>query len=145
MSDIRTGKVVGVNGNMVVVEFEEHVMQNEVAYVTIGDEKLKAEVIRVRGKKADRQVFEDTVGVRVGDTVEFTNELLSVELGPGLLTQVYDGLQNNLPDLAEQYGFFLKRGAYLKALDYDSDWEFTPAAKVGDKLRSGQKLGSVPE
>lgn len=145
MENARTGKVVGVNGNMVVVEFEEHVMQNEVAYVSVGEDKLKSEVIRVRGKKADLQVFEDTVGVRVGDKVEFTSELLSVELGPGLLAQVYDGLQNNLPDLAEKYGFFLKRGAYLQALDYESEWEFTPKAKVGDKLRSGQKLGSVPE
>ncbi len=145
MYSVRTGKVAGVNGNMVAVEFEDRVMQNEVAYVFVGDEKLKSEVIRVRGKKADLQVFEDTVGVRVGDTVEFTNELLSVELGPGLLTKVYDGLQNNLPDLAQQHGFFLKRGAYLEAIDYESKWEFTPFAKVGDKLRSGEKLGSVPE
>lgn len=145
MENIRNGKVVGVNGNMVAVEFDDRVMQNEVAYVDVGEDKLKAEVIRVRGKKADLQVFEDTVGVRVGDKVEFTDDLLSVELGPGLLTQVYDGLQNPLPQLAEEHGFFLKRGAYLKALDYDSEWEFTPAVKVGDKLRSGQKLGSVPE
>ncbi len=142
---MRTGKVYGVNGNMVAVEFDDSVMQNEVAYVVTGGEKLKAEVIRVRGKKADLQVFEDTGGVRVGDAVEFSDALLSVELAPGLLTQVFDGLQNPLPELARQYGFFLKRGAYLRAIDYESSWEFTPAVNVGDKVRSGQKIGSVPE
>jgi len=145
VSNIRTGKVVGVNGNMVAVEFEDRVMQNEVAYVAVGQDKLKSEVIRVRGRRADLQVFESTSGVRVGDKVEFTNELLSVELGPGLLTQVYDGLQNPLPALAEQHGFFLKRGAYLEALDYESTWEFTPSVKPGDKVRGGEKLGIVPE
>ncbi len=142
---MRTGKVNGVNGNMVAVQFDDRVMQNEVAYVVVGEERLKAEVIRVRGKRADLQVFEDTVGVRVGDLVEFSDELLSVELGPGLLTKVYDGLQNSLPDLAQQYGFFLKRGAYLRPLDYDSRWEFTPSAKIGDRLQSGAQLGTVPE
>ena len=145
MSDIRTGTVFGVNGNMVAVEFEDRVMQNEVAYVTVGEERLKSEVIRVRGKRADLQVFEDTGGVKAGDRVEFTDELLSVELAPGLLTQVYDGLQNPLPDLTEAHGFFLKRGAYFSAIDHESEWEFTPAAKAGDTLRGGEKLGSVPE
>ncbi|MEW5895631.1 MAG: V-type ATP synthase subunit A [Candidatus Omnitrophota bacterium] len=142
---MRTGKVVGVNGNMVAVEFEDRVMQNEVAYVQVGEEQLKSEVIRVRGKKADLQVFEDTGGICVGDKVEFTGELLAVELGPGLLTQVYDGLQNPLPELAQHHGFFLQRGAYYPALDFDKEWEFTPSAKPGDQVRAGEKLGSVPE
>ncbi|MBI5150241.1 MAG: V-type ATP synthase subunit A [Candidatus Omnitrophica bacterium] len=141
----RTGQVVGVNGNMVGVEFTQSVMQNEVAYVHVGEEHLKSEVIRVRGKRAELQVFEDTSGVRIGNTVEFTGQLLSVELGPGLLGQIFDGLQNPLPQLAEQHGFFLKRGAYLKALDEEQKWEFTPAVKVGDKVRAGDKLGTVPE
>ncbi len=145
MSKQRQGQVVGVNGNMVAVEFGERVMQNEVAYVVMGEDRLKAEVIRVKGKRADLQVFEDTQGVHIGDTVEFTGELLSVELGPGLLTQVFDGLQNPLPELAEQCGFFLKRGKYLVPLPDDQEWEFTPVAKKGDKLRAGQKLGTVPE
>jgi len=141
----RTGRVVGVNGNMVVVEFEKRVMQNEVAYVLVGKEKLKSEVIRVKGKRAEIQVFEDTQGIRIGDRVEFTDELLSVELGPGLLGQVYDGLQNPLQKLAEKYGFFLKRGEYLVALPEEDKWEFTPTVKVGDKVLSGSKLGTVPE
>ena len=145
MSGPRTGQVLGVNGNMVAVAFGDRVMQNEVAYVIVGEDRLKAEVIRVKGKRADLQVFEDTQGIRIHDTVEFTGELLSVDLGPGLLTQVYDGLQNPLPDLAEQFGFFLKRGAYLPALDDEQTWEFTPAVKPGDKILAGEKLGTVPE
>lgn len=144
-ADLRKGKVVGVNGNMVAVEFEDNVMQNEVAYINVGDEKLKAEVIRVKGKRTDLQVFEDTIGVKVGDLVEFTGELLSVELGPGLLGKVFDGLQNPLNRLAEKYGFFLKRGAYLDALEEGEEWEFTPTAKIGDKLFAGEKVGTVPE
>ena len=141
----RTGKVVGVNGNMVVVEFESRVMQNEVAYVIVKDERLKSEVIRVKGKRAEVQVFEDTQGIRIGDPVEFTGELLSVELGPGLLGQVFDGLQNPLPRLAQEYGFFLKRGAYMDPLDDHTEWEFTPSVRVGDKVRAGDQLGTVPE
>lgn len=144
-ADLRKGKVVGVNGNMVAVEFEDNVMQNEVAYINVGDEKLKAEVIRVKGKKTDLQVFEDTVGVKVGDHVEFTGELLSVELGPGLLGKVFDGLQNPLNRLAEKYGFFLKRGAYLDALEEGEEWDFTPTVKVGDKVYAGDQVGTVPE
>ncbi len=145
METRRTGQVIGVNGNMVAVAFHDPVIQNEVAYVVVGDERLKAEVIRVKGRRAELQVFEDTIGVTVGQPVEFSGELLSVDLGPGLLTQVYDGLQNPLPALAEQFGFFLKRGAYLEALDREKTWAFAPAAKVGDRLRSGQRLGTVPE
>ncbi|MBI3616655.1 MAG: V-type ATP synthase subunit A [Candidatus Omnitrophica bacterium] len=130
---------------MVGVEFSDSVMQNEVAYVRVGEEHLKSEVIRVRGKRAELQVFEDTSGIRIGNAVEFTGQLLSVELGPGLLGKIFDGLQNPLPQLAEQHGFFLKRGAYLKALDEKQEWEFTPAVKVGDRVRAGDKLGTVPE
>ena len=103
--ETRTGQVIGVNGNMVGVGFSDSVMQNEVAYVRVGEEHLKSEVIRVRGKRAELQVFEDTSGIRIGNAVEFTGQLLSVELGPGLLGQIFDGLQNPLPQLAEQHGF----------------------------------------
>ena len=82
--ETRTGQVIGVNGNMVGVGFSDSVMQNEVAYVRVGEEHLKSEVIRVRGKRAELQVFEDTSGIRIGNAVEFTGQLLSVELGPGL-------------------------------------------------------------
>ncbi len=145
METNRIGHVTGVNGNMVAVSFDDEVMQNEVAYVVCGQEKLKSEVIRVKGKRADLQVFEDTLDIKVGDKVEFSSSLLSVELAPGLLGQIYDGLQNPLPQLAQAHGFFLKRGAYLKALDDKVKWEFTPSVKAGDKLRAGLTLGTVPE
>ncbi len=145
METQRKGRVVGVNGNMVAVEFEVKVMQNEVAYVVVGEERLKAEVIRVKGIRADLQVFEDTHSIKVGQGVEFTNELLSIELGPGIIGQIFDGLQNPLPQLAEKHGFFLKRGAYLSPLDENVQWKFTPAVKKGDRVKAGVKLGTVPE
>ncbi|MBR2910388.1 MAG: V-type ATP synthase subunit A, partial [Lentisphaeria bacterium] len=138
-------KIVGVNGNLITVRYTGRVMQNEVAYAIVGDARLKCEVIRVRGDVADLQVFESTNGLKVGDEVEFTGELLSVELGPGLLTQVYDGLQNPLKLLAEHSGFFLQRGIYLRALDREVKWQFTPSASAGDKCVAGDRLGSVPE
>jgi V/A-type H+-transporting ATPase subunit A len=139
------GKIVGVNGNLLTVEFEKPVVQNEVAYALLGETRLKSEVIRVRGNRAEAQVFEDTGGLEVGGEVEFTGELLSVELGPGLLTQVYDGLQNPLPELAEQCGFFLQRGMYLRALDGEKKWDYTPEAKKGDSVKAGDTIGTVPE
>ncbi|MCL1818981.1 MAG: V-type ATP synthase subunit A, partial [Spirochaetaceae bacterium] len=96
MTDTK-GKVVGVNGNMVSVQFDGTVSMNEVAFIVLGSKRLKAEVIRIRGNTAEIQVYEMTRGIGVGDTVEFTGELLSVRLGPGLLQQIYDGLQNPLP------------------------------------------------
>ena len=138
-------KIVGVNGNLITVRYTGRVMQNEVAYAIVGDARLKCEVIRVRGDVADLQVFESTNGLKVGDEVEFTGELLSVELGPGLLTQVYDGLQNPLKLLAERSGFFLQRGIYLRALDREAKWQFTPSAQAGDTCVAGDRLGSVPE
>ena len=140
------GKITGVNGNLIRVAFVGAVAQNEVAYAKLPSGiKLKSEVIRIRGDYAELQVFEDTTGLKAGDDVEFTGELLSVELGPGLLGQVFDGLQNPLPRLAEECGFFLQRGKYLNALERDQKWAFTPVAKVGDKLTAGETLGTVPE
>lgn len=138
------GHVTGVNGNMVNVAFDDHVIKNEVGYIVVGNERLKGEVIRVNNGVASLQVYEMTNGIAVGDEVEFTDELLSVELGPGLLTQVYDGLQNPLPDLAEKCGFFLQRGVYLDPIP-NKDWLFTPGVKVGDVVTSGDTIGTVPE
>jgi V/A-type H+-transporting ATPase subunit A len=139
------GKIVGINGNMITVAFEDAIAQNEVGYAVAGDEKLMCEVVRIRGTLADMQVFESTTGLRAGSDVEFSGDMLSVDLGPGLLTQIYDGLQNPLPRLAEMCGFFLKRGTYLPALLDDIKWEFTPKVKVGDTVTAGETLGTVPE
>ena len=144
MTDTK-GKVVAVNGNMISVAFDGVVSLNEVGYVHVAGKKLKSEVIRIRNGQAQLQVYEMTKGISTGDEVEFTGELLSVELGPGLLGQVFDGLQNPLPQLAEQAGYFLERGIYLDAIPDERVWAFTPIAKVGDTVRRGDVLGSVPE
>ncbi len=145
MEKIRTGKVIKVNANMVTAEVVGEIMQNEVAYIIHGEERLKAEVIRVRQNRAEMQVYESTQGLKAGDAVEFSNELLSVELGPGLLGQIFDGLENPLPALAQKCGFFLKRGVYLEALPDQTEWDFTPLVKPQDKVLAGSWLGFVPE
>ena len=139
-----TGYVTGVNGNLVSARFSGSVRKNEVGFVKIGNDRLKGELIRISGDAVSMQIYEMTNGIQVGDEVELTGELLSVELGPGLLTQVYDGLQNPLPKLAEQCGFFLERGVYLDPIP-DKEWEFTPCVKPGDAVLAGDAVGSVPE
>ncbi len=146
------GKIVGVNGNMITVAFDGAVAQNEVGYALLGDKRLMAEIVRVRGTRCDMQVFDATTGLMVDDTVEFTGELLAAELGPGMLAQVYDGLQNPLAELAKEAGkiskdaaFFLQRGLYLPGLDREKKWDFHPLAKVGDRVRAGDFLGWVTE
>ena len=140
-----SGQIIGINGNLISVRFTDAIIQNEVGYAIIGDVRLKAEIIRIRGDVAEMQVFEDTTGLSVGDTVDFSGEMLSVKLGPGLLTQIYDGLQNPLPQLAEECGFFLQRGKYLAPLDSEKKWSFTAKAAKGDLVQAGDTLGTVPE
>lgn len=139
------GKVTAINGNLVSVEFQGNISLNEVCYVKTGNTSLKSEIIRIRGNIAQIQVYEMTNGIKRGDEVEFTGDMLSAELGPGLLGQIYDGLQNPLPLLAEQAGWFLERGVYADSLDKEKKWEFTPTAAVGDKVRAGEYVGTVPE
>jgi V/A-type H+/Na+-transporting ATPase subunit A len=139
------GTIIGVNGNMITAEVEGDVSLNEVGYVHLGEKRLKSEVIRIRGSVVELQVFEMTESIGIGFAVEFTNELLAVELGPGLLQQIYDGLQNPLPELAEQCGFFLDRGVYLTALSEETEWDFTPKVSVGDTVTRAETLGTVPE
>ncbi len=139
------GKVTAVNGNLISVEFDGDISMNEICYVKVGNTALKSEIIRIRGNIAQIQVYEMTNAVKYGDEVEFTGEMLSAELGPGLLGQVYDGLQNPLKILADKAGSFLERGIYAPALDSEKKWEFTPTAKVGDTLKAGDYFGTVPE
>ena len=141
----RYGFITGINGNMISVAFENSVLQNEVGYVLLGEERLMSEVIKIRGNTAYLQVFENTKGIKVEDKVEFSGRMLSVTLGPGLLGQIYDGLQNPLVELAEEYGYFLKRGVSLSRLDFEKEWDFSPLAKKGDRALAGMSLGYVPE
>ncbi|RKY52655.1 MAG: V-type ATP synthase subunit A, partial [Candidatus Neomarinimicrobiota bacterium] len=145
MADRKIGHISAINGNMIEVAFKDSVIQNEVGYVLINDERLKSEVIKITNDTAFMQVYEITKGLKVGDKVEFTGELLSVKLGPGILSQVYDGLQNPLPALAEAHGFFLPRGVVLDPIDTKKKWHFTPTAKAGDTVYKGSPLGWVPE
>jgi len=139
------GTIIGINGNMISVEFEGNIIQNEVGYAISGEDRLKSEVVKIQGNVAYMQVFEITKGLKVGNRVEFSGEMLSVQLGPGILGMVYDGLQNPLNELAEMHGFFLKRGVILDALDFKEEWEFTPLAKKGDMVHAASVLGNVPE
>ena len=141
-----SGRIVAVFGNMVVMDAAERVVQNSVGYCIREDgARLLSEVIRVRGRLADLQVFEETRGLKVGDKVELRDSMLSITLGPGLLGQIYDGLQNPLERVAEQVGYFLKPGQYIHGLDIERKWEFTPFAAAGASVRAGDKLGTVPE
>ena len=139
------GQVVSINGNLVSVQFDGNVSMNEICYVKVDNTALKSEVIRIKGNVAQIQVYEMTGGIKCGDEVEFTGEMLSAQLGPGLLGQIYDGLQNPLPILAEQAGWFLERGNYADGLDGEKKWEFTPTAQVGETFRAGEYIGTVPE
>ena len=142
-------RVVMVQDDLVTIESRDQtaLMKNEIVYVCPrgSDARLKAEVLRVRGRTADAQVYEETRGVAVGDRVLQTGELLSVELGPGLLGQVFDGLQNPLESIASHHGYFLPRGFDYPALDLGTTWAFTPAVAEGARLDAGGVLGTVHE
>ena len=137
-----TGKVTGIVSNLVTVAVDGPVAENELCYITLGGSRLLAEVIKVNGDKASVQVFESTRGLKNGDSVEFLGKMLEVTLGPGLLSGIYDGLQNNLTTME---GVFLKRGEYTEPLDHTVSWEFTPIAKPGDKVVAADWLGEVKE
>jgi V/A-type H+-transporting ATPase subunit A len=138
-------RVVGITGNIVSVESDVPTMKNSIVLVHSGDLRLQGEVLRVMGRRADAQMFEETQGIRVGDGVEFTGRMLSATLGPGLLGSVYDGLQNPLRVMAERDGFFLARGRSADALDGSRRWAFAPTRKPGERLRAGDVLGTVAE
>jgi len=158
MEDIKyTARVSAVQDDLVTIEglMTENgpspLKKNEVIYIcpTRKDngrqERLKAEVLRINGNTADAQVFENTSGVAVGDPVEQSNEMLSISLGPGLLGQVYDGLQNPLESLASEYGYFLPRGVDADPLDRNKKWSFVPIVRTGDNLQAGSVMGTVQE
>jgi len=139
------GKVAQAFGNLLHVRFEGPIRQGEVAHVRVNGAQLLSEVIEIVGDEAKVQVFEDTRGIKFGTPVQFTGHLLEAELGPGLLSTVFDGLQNPLEKVADATGTFLERGIYLPPLDREKKWDFTPLAQVGDVLKRGDPLGWVPE
>lgn len=153
-----TARVVAVQEGLVTIEAEEsegglaRLVKNEVVHILPSrpapdgrTERLKAELLRVRGARADAQVYEDTAGVAVGDPVEQSGQMLSVSLGPGLLGQVYDGLQNPLEGLAQAFGTFLPRGVELPALAQTEKWSFRPTVKQNAVVQAADPLGSVEE
>lgn len=139
------GEVVRAFGNLLQVKFEGNVRQGEVAFVHVDRAKLKSEVIEILGKEAKIQVYEDTSGVKLNTPVEFTGDLLEAELGPGLLSSIFDGLENPLEEVAKKAGYFLPKGLYLNPLDRSRVWEFIPEAVVGDILERGDTIGVVQE
>ncbi len=137
-----TGKVTGIISNLVTVETEGPVAQNEICFISAGDSKLMAEVIKVNGKRAAVQVYESTRGLKNGSAVEFDGHMLEATLGPGLLSSCYDGLQN---DLTTMKGVFLKKGEYTSPLNHERLWDFKPIAKPGDTVKAADWLGEVKE
>lgn len=139
-------RVVTVRENLVTVDVGGMpIRKNEVGFICVGEERLMAEVLRIQGNEADMQVFEDTRGIRIGDQVAMTTRLLSVTLGPGMLGQVFDGLENPLSVIAREHGFFLPRGVDVQPLNMTKKWNFTPVVSVGEKLVAGQPIGTVQE
>ena len=136
------GIVTGIVSNLVTVKVDGPVAENEICFIDLGGVKMMAEVIKVNGDSASVQVFESTRGLKGGDKVEFEGRMLEVQLGPGLLSSVYDGLQNNL---ATMENVFLQRGEYTDPLDREKKWDFTPLAKAGDRVVAADWLGEVKE
>jgi V/A-type H+-transporting ATPase subunit A len=154
-----TARVLAVQDDLITIESiggpdGPPLIKNEVVLICpslatdesrVAEERLKAEVLRVEGDTAIVQVFENTRGVAVGDPIIQTGNLLSVALGPGLLGQLYDGLQNPLESIAAEHGFFLPRGVEVDALDSNRLWPFAPSVRVGDRVRAGDAIGYVSE
>jgi len=113
--------------------------------VKVGDEEIIGEIIRLEGDTAAIQTYEETTGIRTGEKVESTGKPLSVELGPGLLKQIYDGIQRPLPAIEKAYGTRMQRGYVPPPLDLEAKWNFTPVIKKGVKVQSGDLLGTIPE
>ena len=140
---MKVGRVIKVSGPLVVAEGMDHANVYDV--VKVSDEKLIGEIIEMRGDKASIQVYEETTGIGPGDPVYTTGEPLSVELGPGLLEQMFDGIQRPLQSLQKQVGDFLEKGVEVPSLDRKKKWYFTPTVQVGDRVEEGDIIGTVQE
>ena len=139
----KVGKIIKVSGPLIVASGMEDAKMYDV--VRVSSKKLIGEIIELRGDKASIQVYEETSGLGPGEEVYSTNMPLSVELGPGLIEGIYDGIQRPLEKLREISGDRIARGITVPALDHDKKWKFVPTAKVGDKVTSGDIIGTVQE
>ena len=137
------GKLSKISGPVVEAEGIAGAKMYDV--VKVGNEKLIGEIIKIVGDVATIQVYEETSGLRPGEPVETTGEPLSVELGPGLLTSIYDGIQRPLEAIAEKTGTFIGRGVSVPALNHEKKWDFKAAVKSGQKVKTGDVLGTVQE
>ena len=137
------GRICRIVGPVVVVDHMRGVRVGDVAVV--GEARLIAEIIRLDGDQATLQVYEDSVGLRVGEPVVSTGEPLMAELGPGLLAGIFDGLGRSLPQIQKQAGSYIPKGAMVPTLRRDTGWDFAPAMKEGEEVEPGDILGSVPE
>lgn len=140
---MENGKIVKVSGPLIVAEGMAESKMFDVVHVS--DKKLIGEVIELRGDKASIQVYEETSGLGPGEEVVSTGEPLSVELAPGLIESIYDGIQRPLSKLRDLAGDRIERGVYLPAVDHSKKWEFTPCVGVGDRVESGSIIGTVQE
>ncbi len=140
---MNSGKIIKVSGPLVVASGMENANVYDV--VEVSEDKLIGEIIEMRGDQASIQVYEETTGIGPGDSVVTTGSPLSVELGPGLIEAMFDGIQRPLEALELQTGSFLTRGARVAPLNREKKWEFTSVAKVGDTLEPGDVLGTVQE
>ena len=138
-----TGKVIKVSGPLIVAEGLADVEMYDV--VKVSDKKLIGEVIELRGDKASIQVYEETSGLKVGDEVVSTGAPLSVELAPGLIEGIFDGIQRPLNVLMQESGVRIGRGIEVNSVDRHRKWHFVPVAKVGDSVVAGDVLGTVQE
>ncbi|TAN44990.1 MAG: ATP synthase subunit A [Candidatus Methanoperedens sp.] len=136
------GKIYRISGPVVIISGLNTRMYD---VVKVGNEGLMGEVIGIEGDKSTVQVYEETSGIRPGEPVENTGMPLSVELGPGLLESIYDGIQRPLPVLKTTMGDFIKRGVFADGLSREKQWDFVPTAKKGDKLKGGDIIGTVQE
>ncbi len=137
------GKIWKISGPVVIAEGMRGSQVYEV--VDVGDERLTGEIIGLERDKAVIQVYEDTIGLRVGEPVTGTGEILMVELGPGLVGNIYDGVQRSLVTMMDDIGDFLVRGVRTDPLDRKKKWHFTPSVNIGDTVQEGDIIGSVPE
>lgn len=140
---MKVGKIIKVSGPLVVAEGMDEANIYDV--VKVSDSKLIGEIIEMRGDRASIQVYEETTGIGPGEPVYTTGEPLSVELGPGLIESMFDGIQRPLNAIMEKVGDFLKKGVEVPSLDREKKWAFVPVVKVGDKVSEGDVLGTVKE